>query len=137
MEASAKIRLTGYLEELLGSKRGLRFVQMGVMEPYVHSVIIHIAGDDDDVLNAALFPLWNRRIDAALTEDQFGDLYTTADQITLCDRDAALRGREAAEAEGQQPGPTGIAHPVSSSQSQRDGDKHDGALTAKAGQDHG
>lgn len=92
--SAAPIRLAGYLEQLLGSKSGRRFIQVAVMEPYLHTVIINVTGDDDDDLNAALFPLWNVRVNMTLTPDEFGELCTTADQIHLCDPDRSPQGQD-------------------------------------------
>lgn len=113
---SGRVHLAGYLEELLGSKRGLRYVQMGVMEPYQHTVILHITGDDDDALNAALFPLWNVRVNVSLSVDQHGELCTTPDQIALCDTDGSPEGpdRNGLDGEAATAGAaeSGIAQPL-------------------------
>lgn len=78
------ILLLGTLDHT-GSKCGLRYFEVTVAKPYEHRVHVHVVAkpdQDDDAMNEALDPMFERgEVALRVTPNEYGDLECTTDDM--------------------------------------------------------
>jgi len=83
-----EIQLSGIIE-YSASKRGIRYCQLHIAQPYHHSAFLDVTWDEerqtDDDLNDDMLPYYGNAVVVNCTIDRFGDLSTTPSQISLVD----------------------------------------------------